>query len=508
MDWTIERAIKEMACTAGNRMAFIDAQQAVSYRQAENLTGTIAAELRHRGARKGQRIGILLPRSVTTVALYLGAMRAGLEIFPLRTDFFSPGNRDILPLDPQFLCTADQYLPLVRTWAQSSGWMGQVLPESGFIGALRDNATSTVPEDAPARPDETTYYNVTSGTSGRPKFAVTTHANLYWNTHATHAAFMPGPDDAYLCLFPIDLHPHEHFMRSLVSGCTTVLVESRNPRILVEAIRYHKVRWLKAAPVMLDLIARHLLRDREPPLDLRFLEISGATNRHQLQQWQPCFHGEWVRVWGSTETTGIAFVCRGSEVGEENCLGRAMAGYEAAIWDDDGRPQADGTVGRLMVRGQAVVAGYRTRDHGLIAFPDGQWYHTGDLAYRDARGQFLFCGRAREIVKSAGIKVFTGHIEAFLQSRDGVREAAVVKIEDREREEIAVGFAVVSDEEHVTGPQLLKLCRQDLPGGAALRRLYLLRRLPLTAAGKPDYVRLTAEAAERMQNEKKEQGSL
>lgn len=493
---TLNEAIERLAQTAGARPAFADERQVLSFHDLECATRSVALRMLAHGARPGDHLAVLLPRSIAAILAYLGGIRAGLTVAPLSEAMVrQPAHPALTLLRPRLICCEPEQAAAVEAWVRAAP-----APCAMLTDLTRPAETSEADAAAalPApRADAPIYLNMTSGTSGASKFASTSHRQLIANTLAVRDAYPATAEDVYLCLFPSDLHPHEYFMRTLLMGCATVLVESRNPRVIIEVARRRGANWIKAAPVTLDLLAHYLQRAGAPPLPLKFLEISGVTNAEQLQRWHACFQGAFSRVWGSTETTGIAFYCGPDRLTDHARLGRLLAGYDAEAHGDDDAPLADGHTGRLNIRGAALFDGYLASADGALFGRNGAWYDTGDLVSRDADGQWYFRGRARDILKSAGRKVFLGAIEDALRAVAGVREAAVVKVADPKREELAVGFVSLTDDCAANEEALLKACRPHAPGGITPERVFILRRLPLTSGGKPDYVRLTAEAEDR-----------
>ncbi len=488
---TIADAIRDAARLHGVRPAFADESGEVTFRDVDDSTRGLCAFLNNRGAKKNERVGVLLPRSVDAVLAYLGAMRAGLAVFPMNAAMFERENHPALDLlRPRFVFCEDDVSGKIAAKTRDCSWPCEVMVWSAFREAA-GAAAGQADEPGGVAPGDIVYYNMTSGTSGAPKFAATSHRHLVRNTEAVLSFFDANPDDVYLCLFPIDLHPHEHFMRSIMTGCKTLLVESRHPRIIMDMIGRHGVTWLKAAPVMLDLLSAHNSRRGGKPVPLRWIEISGVTCAEQLGAWKNCFKGTMCRVWGSTETTGVAFCCDEEGLADNTLLGPALTGYEAEILDECDAKAGAGVMGRLAVGGEALFAGYLADASGALIPRSSNLHDTGDLACRDRAGNFYFRGRARGILKIAGRKVFIGAIENVLRNIAGIREAAVVGEADRKREDIAIAFVSLSEGSNLDEADILKLFRKQDASIPAPDRVSVLKRLPLTTGGKPDYSRLS-----------------
>ena len=328
--------------------------------------------------------------------------------------------------------------------------------------------------------------NVTSGTTGRPKGALTTHDNIIEQALTAFGDEGLGfrDDEVFLGMFSVFAHPHELFHRSLVCGGSFVIMDSLNPRVIAETIERFQVTWMMAVPSFYEMLLDHATADMS---SLRVLESGGAyVSAGTLERMEERFGAAFMPVWGSTETTGVALALRPDRPRRPGATGMPVKGYEIRIVDRHGRECAAGEPGEMLVRGPSVVSSYLGDDEETArCFQDG-WYHTSDLVSRAEDGFIDFVGRKSEMLKIGGIRVYPLEIEKVLKDHPQVRDVVVVRADDRIRGEVA--RAVI---EPVTGHTLnirkvQAYCRDRLAPYKVPRLVEFWEEIPKLPNGKID----------------------
>jgi acyl-CoA synthetase (AMP-forming)/AMP-acid ligase II len=417
--------------------------QSLSYGELLLRSGALARYLLAVGLARGDRVALFMQRKTPDlVTAFLGITAAGGIAVPI--DCAQPETRisHLLGLtEPRALILSDPMEGL----GQGPGGPGfPCLPPQAVLvmgqeraHAFTDFETALAGAPGSGLPAVTlegadpAYLNLTSGTTGMPKCAVTTHDILLANTLASVKALGLGPDDVHLCMFPPSTHPHELFARSLYLGGTAVLTNTIAPRTLTEVIEtFHVTCMMAIAPIYGNLVRHHARTDFRFT-SLRVAESGGmhldsVTARSFLER----FGFPIVPVWGSTETAGIALAMPLDQPFRKSSCGKACPGYEARVVDKNGRDLPAGEVGELIVRGDGVCREYfRNGEETRRHFRDG-WYWTGDMFRRDADGYFLFSGRQKGMMKVAGMKVSPVEIEELLLEHPLVREVGVTRLPD------------------------------------------------------------------------------
>lgn len=456
------------------------------------------------GVRPGDAVGFLLTKRPEVVSGFLACARIGAIMAPInfkmqpdrvRFQIETAGLRTLLH-EPQFDALLDALGPArpPRERVLGVGGLGEHAGVDAAAGA------APAPE-VPVQPEQLCYYNYTSGTTGHPKGACASHANIQIN--GLTAFDRPGveglgfgPEHVFLGMFSVFAHPHELFHRSLLCGGAFVIVDSLSPRLIAEAIEHHRVSWMMAVPSFYEMLLDHVEDGRHDLSSLRVLESGGAwVSADTLARLESKFSAAFMPVWGSTETTGVAIAMRPDRPRRPGATGRVLAGYEAQLVDAQGRVVPPGEVGELVVRGPAVVSGYVNQpEETERLFHDG-WYWTQDLLREDGEGFLHFVGRRSEMLKIGGIRVYPLEIEQVLVQHPEVRGAVVVRAEERIRGEIPRAILELREGSTLTHRELQRWCRERLEGYKIPRIVEFWRALPRLPNGKVDKSAVLAEPA-------------
>jgi long-chain acyl-CoA synthetase len=459
---TLDGALHVQAWKTPDTLALVCGDETWTYRALEDRVARVAGGLREAGLRPGDKLGWLGRRDADLPVGFLATARAGGIFVP-----GDPGDpervEDLLELGPRLLFDPGDAAPYAVCDTLPQLPVGAALPPSGD-------------------PRTVCYWNLTSGSTGGPKAAVTTHAQVQWNTRACLETYRWHADERYLCLFASFAHPHEHWVRPLTTGGTCIMSPATRPRTLIRVLREQRVSWLFAVPSTVRQLAREA---SEPLPDLRIIETGGALVESGLVALAEVRLGARVMpIWGCTEASGVVLhVPPWDPERDLEGLGRPLRHYETRLAATD-----DG-VGELSLRGPAVVSGY---DGGVEAarFADG-WYRTGDLVRAAPGGGFRFAGRLQDVIKVGGLKVYLAEVERILRRHPGVADVAVVSARDPVRSEVPRAI-VVADDPALTAEAITRWCRSHLRAEQRPRQVELVAALPRGPTGKVDRAALRA----------------
>lgn len=363
------------------------------------------------------------------------------------------------------------------------GLEAQPLDLEGVSGEVRFAWTSPLPERpfAPAVP-EAAFARFTSGTTGLPKCAVLTHANVFDRIRAANRGLEVTCDDTVLWLLPMAFHFFVSIMLYLAQGATIVLTENPSLREILEQVQRHAARILYAAP-------RHYRRLAEEPgtgleFPLASLRLAVSTASGLPARVARAFYERYgvpvSQAYGIIEA-GLPMLNTVQAVEQPEAVGSPLPGWEVRLLDADGTPVTDGAVGELLLRGPGLFAGYLQGDAfrtGLT--PDG-WLPTGDLARRTGPACYRILGRAHAAIQIEGRTLFPELLEAALESHPVVDQARVTVTpagDGLQADLVAqVGFPRPSLEE-------LRACGREVEGIEALQTVAWVEALEETASGK------------------------
>lgn len=487
--------LRESVQRVPDKWAIIDDRTRITYGELGANVGSVAAFLIQKGLKKGDRIGILMSKSADGIVAFLGGMTAGGVVFPM--DFSQPASSLQFVLkntQASFLFVSEAFMGLLDTLEIPCARSRViVVGEKYFPGTTPWRELLTVKGDLSVdrtSPDDVAYLNFTSGSTGVPKGAITTHANIYWNTRASVEALELTPDDIHLSMFPMFGHPHELFSRPLYLGGTGVLVDSVSPKAITKSVIDNRVTCMMAVASIYSSIARMDGFDAFNSSDLRMTESGGMHINPELYA-ELCKLKPWMcPVWGSTETTGIALARPLDGPFKSGSVGKPCPHYDIKLLDDNGHEIHDGSVGELTLHGPAVCQSYFNNPDETAGHMRNGWMHTGDLFRRDEEGYFFFAGRRSRMIKSAGLKVYPTEIEDVLCTHAAIAEVAVAGTPDRSHGEVAKAYVVFRDGMNCSEQELVKYCETKLARYKVPRVFSFIQGLPKTPSGKVLYQKL------------------
>ncbi len=494
---TITGMLDDVAGRQGNQPAVFHNDRVVTYGEFRQQALAIAAYLTSVGVCKGDRVGLLLEKSPDAMICFLAVAYAGGIVFPI--DYHYP------PVGLQYLLDLTAPTALIVASALEGKLDGLRVPcpdrailvfgEPKRPGRTRAedivHSRSIAPPTCTGLPSDPVYLNFTSGTTGFPKGAITTHSNIYWNTRSAAEALQLQPDDVHLCMFPVFGHPHEFFARPLYLGGAAVLVDGVAPRNLCQAITRHGVTSMMAVASIYGSVGRY---DRFAAFNasrLRICESGGMHINSELAHLlTTALKPPAYPVWGSTETTGIALLRPVDGPFRTGSVGRPCPYYDIRLLDEAGNEAATGEPGELTVRGPGVCESYYRNDDETARHMRDGWVHTHDLFRRDDNGYFYFAGRRSGMIKCAGLKVFPTEIEEVLCRHPSILEVAVAGVPDRSHGEVPKAYIVLRDGQATSESDILKYCERHLAKYKVPRVIQFLADLPKTETGKVLYQKL------------------
>ena len=496
---TLGALLRQTAARVPDRPALLSDERSLSWAELDAEVDAVAALLQRVGVQPGEAVGFMIAKRPEVVVGFLACARIGALYAPINFKLHADMVRDQL---------RTARIRTVFTELSREDLLRQLIPELpdprrivyvGTRGAYGetayDDAKPARPEPFVEAPGTACYYNYTSGTTGRPKGAITTHAQILANAVDTIDGLGFVEDDVFLGMFSVFAHPHELFHRSLVLGGSFVILDTMSPRIISQSVERFGVSWMMAVPsfyeMMLDHAAAPTRRGGHDLSSLRILESGGAwVGAGPLARMEEAFSGTFLPVWGCTEATGVALAngLMGSEGRRRKpgATGLPVPGYEVQVVDDHGRERPRGEVGELIIRGPSVVEGYiHNPDETAALFRNG-WYHTQDLVTQDAEGFVHFVGRRSEMLKIGGIRVYPLEIERIIKDHPDVRDVVVVRAEERVRGEIARAVVTLVDGSDLDVRRVQQYCRARMAVYKVPRIVEFWTEIPKLPNGKID----------------------
>jgi long-chain acyl-CoA synthetase len=491
---SLDQHLRRHARERGGRQAFLSDSGNITFGELDELAERAACGLREAGIGPGHQVGLMLRKRPETMAAFFGIMRAGAVAVPLNVRLEDARQSAILDrLDLRLVLAHEECTPqlerLGRHFPPPSAILvcgGGSAGAAGFgsLEALLTSPAVAGPFAGP-EPEDTAYIDFTSGSTGSPKGALTTHRAITANTASVVQTLGIGPQDIHLPLFAISSHPHEIFARSVTLGGTAVLLDSINPKAIAAAIEKWRVTCVMGLPPIYEVLLNTLRGKRFDISSLRLPESGGMVTPWDLIDRFNRQEGKRiVPVWGSTETAGVCLCHLQALEHREEGMGRPCQGVEVRVLDGEGCEVPDGEVGEMAIRSASVFRSYLNNGAETSAvLRDGE-YLSRDMVRRDSLGCLHFAARRDEMMKVAGLKVYPAEIEQVLRQHPNVVDVVVAAARSRARGVIPMAHVVLSARTSVT--ELKHFCRRHLASYKVPRIFEFLDELPRTGSGKPD----------------------
>ena len=473
---TLGRWIKDRARTTPSRVAVEFLGRETSYAELDERSGRLAAGLLGAGVRPGDRVATLTGTSPEHVVVFFACARAGLVLLPL--------NWRLAPAELAYQL-ADAEPAVLLASAEHAATAQTLHPR---VAGLEDLAAPAGDDHADVADDDGLLLVYTSGTTGRPKGALLTHANCFWTNLSFDRVAGLADDDVVLSVLP-QFHCGGWNVQPLLAwwkGARVVLEPSFDAARTLELIASARVTTMMGVPAnYLFMANEHSFSDADLS-SLRRAVVGGAPMPEALLETWHERGVEIVQGYGLTEAAPNVLCLPPEDAARKRgCAGKPYPHVDVTLRDAESGQLLDGPgEGELVVRGPNVFAGY-WRDPGATAaaFADG-WLLTGDVAARDEEGYYRIVGRLKDMVISGGENVYPAEIENVLHEHPAVAEAAVVGVPDERWGEACLAFVVPAPGTDAIEDELLGFCRERLARYKVPRAVRLVERLPRNALNK------------------------
>ncbi|MDQ0937935.1 class I adenylate-forming enzyme family protein [Streptomyces turgidiscabies] len=516
-DDSLVHALRRTAAEVPDRtfLAYFDGR--LSHREVDELSDSVAGYLVTRGLERGDRVAVLLQNSPLFVLAVLGAWKAGATVVPVNPMYKSGEVTHVLR-DGEvaaLICSdrawesylretaADSPVRIVLTGCeldfQTRGdarvLAFERLPQAPDAEDLTAVARygHRAPDGRAPRPGDIALISYTSGTSGAPKGATNTHANIMYNAERQRTG-LPLPEaPVYFALAPL-FHITGMVCQlgaSLNSAGTLVLAYRFEPGAVLDAFAEHRPHYTVGPSTAFMALAAHPDATSDHFSSFRHISSGGAPLPPALVEKFQAGFGPYIRNgYGLTECTApCASVPPAREAPVDPASGTLAVGVPGPdtvvrVVDEQGAEVPFGEQGEILVRGPQVVPGYwRLPEATAETFPDGE-LRTGDIGFMDAEGWLYVVDRKKDMINASGFKVWPREVEDVLYTHPAVREAAVIGVPDGYRGETVKAYISLRPGAEGDPDALAAYCKERLAAYKYPRQVEILPDLPKTATGK------------------------
>lgn len=446
----------------------------------------VAAALQEKGVQPGDRVGLVLPNVLSFPVVFYGALMAGAAVVPMNpllkareVEYYlrDSGARVVVPL----ASSAEATLEAAATVGVEAVPVGPALPEE---------LMAAQPLDGPVQraDDDLAVILYTSGTTGQPKGAELTHANLAGNCRTTAETLLESADDDVImgCL------PLFHVFgltcglnAAVLRGSTLTLIPRFDGAKALSVIERDGVTIFEGVPTMFAAMLHSPDATSHDGSSLRLCVSGGSAMPVEIMRsFEETFGCIVLEGYGLSETSPVASFNHPHAERKPGSIGTPIAGVEMRLVDGDGNDVPAGEVGEIAIRGENVMRGYWQRaEETAASIPDG-WFRTGDLARQDDDGYFFIVDRKKEMIIRGGYNVYPREIEEALYEHPAVAEAACIGIPHPELGEEVAAAVALKPGASAEVDELRAFVKERVAAYKYPRHLWLVDALPKGPTGK------------------------
>jgi len=493
--------VRARAKTRGNAVVYEFEGRQTSFAQFDILTNRVANALKAQGVKPRERVAYLGKNSDIYFELLMGAMKANVVMAPVNWRLAGPEiafivedcKAPVLFVGPEFTGLIDRIrpqLPGVRTFIATES------SEPGFLNytAWRDAQSGDDPQVEIDRKDIAIQL-YTSGTTGKPKGAMLSHANFLnlvetgkdqkpdWNKWTEH--------DVSLVAMPIfHIGGSGWGVMGLYHGARGVIAREFDPTKVLDFFEQSGITKLFMVPAAMQFVVR---QPRARSVDFSRLKymLYGASPipAALLKECIEVFKCGFVQMYGMTETTGTIVALPPEDhvegLDRMRSAGKALPGIELAILDVNGNRLPPGEVGEIATRSGSNMAGYWNLPEATARTlgPDG-WLRTGDAGYMDSDGYLYIHDRIKDMIISGGENIYPAEVESAICDHPDVAEVAVIGIPDEKWGEAVKAIVVMKQGKSATATDIINFTRERIAGFKTPKSVEFIEALPRNPSGK------------------------
>ncbi len=499
---SLSQIIRHTAQIHGDRVATRLGGRSRTWREIQDRVSRLASGLQGLGIEEGDRVAVLALNSDRYFEFYFGVSWAGAVYVPVNNrlapaefvHWLNDSGSKAVFVDDNYVAAIAEIRDRLET-LQHFVYMGDGDSPDGYL-AFEDLVKFSAPVKASGRAgDDMAGLFYTGGTTGKSKGVMLSHRNHSYNVLQALPYFDVSADDVFLHSAPM-FHLADGFfcLMAATLGCRNVILPAFEPTRVLQTMQNEGITTALLVPTMINMVVNQPDIDSYDLSSLRHL-IYGASPMPEaviLKAMEVIPHAELTQAYGQTEASPVITVMgpeyhttTGPKAGKLKGAGRAIAGIDLAILDDDGNELPAGEVGEVCIMGDNVMLGYwNLPDITAETLRDG-WLHTGDGGRLDEDGMLYIVDRVKDMIVSGGENVYSAETEQAIYQHPAVAECAVIGIPHESWGEQVHAIVVLKAGESVTEQELIDHCKTLIAGYKCPKSIQFRDEpLPLSGAGK------------------------
>jgi long-chain acyl-CoA synthetase len=484
---SLAQLLTETAARHGERPALKLDDSVANYAVLNEGATRIAGLLKEKGLQPGDRVGIMLPNVPYFGVVYYGVLRAGGVVVPMNV--LLKGREVEFYLSDSGAKHLFAWHDFGAAAEEGAGAAGAeaILVKPGEFEQLVMGAPRAE-EDEPREGADTAVILYTSGTTGTPKGAELTHANLL--TNCVKGARDLGKitaEDVVLGALPL-FHSFGQtccLNAAVSAGACLTLIPRFEPGKALEIIARDGVTLFDGVPTMYHAMLNHPDHESADTSTLRMCISGGSAMPVEvMREFERAFDCIILEGYGLSETSPVASFNHPDRERKPGSIGTPIEGVEMKVVDDDDNEVEPGGVGEIVIRGHNVMKGYWNRADATEEVMKGGWFHTGDMATVDDDGYFFIVDRKKEMIIRGGYNVYPREIEEVLYEHPAVSEAAVIGVPDDSLGEEVGAAVVLKSGEEASAEDIRAFVKERVAAYKYPRRIWFPDELPKGPTGK------------------------
>ncbi len=450
----------------------IHGERAVTYAEFDERVSRCANALIGMGVGRGDCVALLTANDIAFAEILFASARIGALLIPLNYRLSPPELADILAdASARCLFAQDRYLEPLLAHGLGSESAASVIRLGDDYDVLLASASKGLPRIARS-PDDPVLVQYTSGTTGKPKGVVSSHRA--WAQVSLIEPALKGitSDSVFLGVLPMcHTGGAKWVVEVLFTGATLVILDQFSPEGCIDAIERHKVTNVTWVPTMLYQVLDSPRIEGRDLRSLKFINYGAAPILEaRLAEAIERFDCRFTQGYGMTEVAGGSITFAGPRDHVDGGVisprlrsaGRPLIDCELRIVDESGEVLPTGEVGEIAVRTDRTLIGYWRQPPSALPIDAEGYFHTGDLGRMDADGYVYVVDRAKDMIISGGLNIYSKEVEDALLLHPAVAEAYVVGVEDAQWGESVKAVIVIAPGQTLDVDDVVAWCRSRL----------------------------------------------
>ena len=458
--WLVDRAAE-----LPEAPAIKQAGQELSFARLEAASARAATDLAGLGVQAGDRVALIMPNVAYFPIVYYAILRLGAAVVPMNP-LLKSGEIAYVWKDADIKVAAvfATFAEEASLAAAETGTTVRVVAPGVYDDLLAglEPTRAVTPRDA----SDTAVILYTSGTTGRPKGAELSHANISTNVHTVLDTLIPmGPGDVIFGGLPL-FHSFGQTVAmntAIASGACLTLLARFDPVEALRIVTSDRVTVFMGVPSMYVAL---LNTPQDPAVDTSTLRLaaSGGSSLpvEVLHGVEKRFGFRLLEGYGLSETSPVASFNHPDQPSRAGSIGTPIRGCEFRLADENDADVGDEQIGEICIRGENVMKGYLNRPEDTANAIRNGWFHSGDLARRDADGFYYIVDRVKDMIIRNGFNVYPREIEEVLYAHPAVQEAAVVGVPHPQYGEEIAALVTLADGASATEQELIDFVKSKI----------------------------------------------